>query len=178
MKTSLIHVVAAGIFAFSTTVAFVQMPSTARADDTTPAVKQSVAFFGFRLINSSSMPASEAELNRVKLLDAAIAKKFTESGRFTVIPIPSEMLREIEKEQHFGQCQCEAVYGKKLGAKLMGWGTVEKISDLLLTINVYVADVNTNNYVFTKSVNIRENVDSSWLRGLRWLMRYYLDEQK
>ncbi len=154
------------------------IPAPTHAEQTAANGKQTIAFFGFRFINSSSMPPSEGEPNRIKLLDTSVKEKLTASGHFSVLPVSDEILAEIAKEQHFGECQCEAEFGKRVGAKLMGWGTVEKISDVLLTINLYIADVDTNQFKFVKNVNIRDNDDASWLRGLRWLLRYYLDDQK
>ncbi|MCP4410012.1 MAG: DUF2380 domain-containing protein [Gammaproteobacteria bacterium] len=59
-----------------------------------------------------------------------------------------------------------------------GWGTVQKVSNLILNINVYIADVETNQFIFIKSVDIRGNTDKSWTRGLNWLLRYYLKDVK
>lgn len=135
---------------------------------------RSIAFFGFRLINTSVQPPSEAEFRRVKLLDALMDERLRSSGHYTVIPVGEEIMRDVEKGQDFGECSCEADYGKKVGAQLVGWGTVEKISNLILNINVYIADVKTNQYVFIRSVDIRGNNDRSWTKGLEWLLKNFL----
>ena len=139
---------------------------------------RSIAFFGFRLINTSVQPPSEAEFRRLKLLDAVIEKRLKSSDRYDVVLVPEEIMRDVEKGQDFGQCSCETDYGKKVGAQLVGWGTVEKISNLILNINVYIADVETNKYVFKRSVDIRGNSDRSWTKGLEWLLKKYLLPQK
>ncbi len=139
---------------------------------------RSVAFFGFRLINTTLTPSTEDELQRLKLLDKIIDEKLVASGRYTTIPIPEDMRSEIAKGPDFGSCSCEADYAKRLDADLVGWGTVQKVSNLILNINVYIADVKSNNYVFVKSVDIRSNDDTSWTKGLRWMLRYYLDDVK
>ncbi len=139
---------------------------------------RSIAFFGFRLINTSIQPPSEAEFQRLKLLDGLIKKKLASSKRFKVEPVPADIMDDVKKGQDFGQCSCEADYGKKVGTKLVGWGTVQKVSNLILNINVYVLDAETNKYVFVRSVDIRGNNDTSWTRGLNWLLRHYLNDLK
>ncbi|MCP4410011.1 MAG: DUF2380 domain-containing protein [Gammaproteobacteria bacterium] len=78
---------------------------------------RSIAFFGFRLINTSMEPAGEPEYRRIKLLDAIIEDRMKATGRYTIVPVPEDVLRDVAKGQDFGQCQCEADYGKKVGAQ-------------------------------------------------------------
>ncbi len=177
MRPKHIHKLVSSLVAVAVMM-IVFIPAPTHADQTAANGKPTIAFFGFRFINSSSLPPSKGEPNRIKLLDTSIKETLEASGLISVLPVSEEIFAEIAKEQHFGECQCEAKFGKRVGAKLMSWGTVEKISDVLLTIKIYIADVDTNQYKFVKNVNIRGNDDASWLRGLRWLLRYYLDDLK
>ena len=61
-----------------------------------------------------------------------------------------------------------------MGADLAAWGTVQKVSNLILNINVYMEDVHAKEMVFVKTVDIRGNTDESWQRGLDYLLRHYL----
>jgi hypothetical protein len=51
---------------------------------------------------------------------------------------------------------------------------VQKVSDLILNINVYMADVAAGKLVFVHSVDIRGNTDESWTRGITYLVKNYL----
>ena len=51
---------------------------------------------------------------------------------------------------------------------------VQKVSDLILNINVYMADVATGKLTFVHSVDIRGNTDKSWTRGIAYLVENYL----
>ncbi len=152
--------------------------SPARAE--TPAAQntqqRSVAFFDFTLINTTVEPAGEDEFHRIRLLNGILADWFKQSDKFKPVEVPAAVMKEVKAGQDFGSCACEAGFGKKVGADLVAWGTVEKISNLILNINVYISDVETNNYVFVKSVDIRGNNDKAWTRGLRWLIRNYLEK--
>jgi hypothetical protein len=47
---------------------------------------------------------------------------------------------------------------------------VQKISNLILNINLRVEDVATGKAVFQRSVDIRGNTDLSWRRGVKSLV--------
>ncbi|MGC2717077.1 MAG: DUF2380 domain-containing protein, partial [Pseudolabrys sp.] len=63
---------------------------------------------------------------------------------------------------------------RKAWADWAAWGTVQKVSNLILNINVYMEDARTGKLQFVKSVDIRGNSDESWRRGLDYLLRHYL----
>lgn len=59
---------------------------------------------------------------------------------------------------------CEFDYRKQLGGDIAAWIVVQKVSDLILNINVYMADVAAKKLIFIHSVDIRGNSDESWTR--------------
>ncbi|MEO7338269.1 MAG: DUF2380 domain-containing protein, partial [Caldimonas sp.] len=48
---------------------------------------------------------------------------------------------------------------------------VQKVSELILNVNVQIYDVKAQKVVFTKSVDMRGNEDESWMRAVRYLVR-------
>ncbi|HQT26410.1 MAG TPA: DUF2380 domain-containing protein, partial [Burkholderiales bacterium] len=52
---------------------------------------------------------------------------------------------------------------------VVGW--VQKVSNLILNINVAARSVTTGKVIEEGSVDIRGNTDESWSRGLSYLMR-------
>jgi Protein of unknown function (DUF2380) len=66
---------------------------------------------------------------------------------------------------------------EKTGAEWAAWGTVQKVSNLILNINLYMEDAQTGRIEFAHSVDIRGNTDESWLRGLNYMIRHYVLEQ-
>jgi hypothetical protein len=69
---------------------------------------------------------------------------------------------------------CEFGYGNALGADTAAWIVVQKVSDLILNINVYMADVAARKLAFVHSVDIRGNTDESWSHGITYLVKNYL----
>ena len=56
-------------------------------------------------------------------------------------------------------------------------GTVEKVSNLILNINLYMEDMQTGKIEFAHSVDIRGNTDETWRHGLNYMIRHYVLEQ-
>ena len=106
-----------------------------------------LAFLGVRLQNDNEglEPTTDAERNRI----AAIGKQFTSAlrafGRLSIVPLTDEIRAQIARGQPVGHCGgCEAEYGKTLKADRVAWITVQKVSNLILNMNVYVADPATD----------------------------------
>ena len=134
-----------------------------------------VAFFGFRLINTSLEPTTAAEDRRVHQLDELFRERLDASGRFQIIAIPPDIQKEAVAGHGIGNCNgCERDFATRIGAEWVAWGTVQKVSNLILNINLYMADVQTGKPMFVKSVDIRGNTDESWRHGLDYMLRHYL----
>jgi hypothetical protein len=48
---------------------------------------------------------------------------------------------------------------------------VQKVSNLILNMNIYVRDVHTGNLDAVISVDLRGNTDESWFRAASYLLR-------
>ena len=137
-----------------------------------------VAFFGFQLINTSLEPTTESELHRIDMLDELFRERLDNSGRFKIIPIPPDTQQHIAAGPEISGCNgCERDYAKSIGANWAAWGSVQKVSNLILNINVYMEDAASGRLEFVKSVDIRGNTDESWRHGLDYMLRHYLFEE-
>ena len=144
------------------------------AADTSGGTKR-IAFFGFQLINTSLEADTTNEGRRLSMLESLFREKLAPSGRFTILPIPPEMQAAIADGPEISNCNgCERDYARSLGADWAAWGTVQKVSNLILNINLYIKDVSSGELTFVKSVDIRGNTDESWRHGLDYMLRHYL----
>jgi hypothetical protein len=134
-----------------------------------------VAFFGFALINTSLEPTKPDERKRIEMLDDLFRQRLDASGRFRIVAIPPDLERQIASGPDIRNCNgCERDYAVRSGADWAAWGTVQKVSNLILNINVYMEDAQSGKTEFVKSVDIRGNTDESWRHGLDYLLRHYL----
>ena len=127
------------------------------------------------MINTSLEPTKPEEENRLRMLDDMLRERLAASNRFTIVPIPPELRKEIARGAEIRDCNgCERGYAKGAGADWAAWGTVQKVSNLILNINLTMEDAQTGKLKFVKSVDIRGNTDESWRRGLDYMLRHYL----
>jgi hypothetical protein len=129
------------------------------------------AFAGFTLINSSLEPTTEAEKARLAMIDGELWALLEKSGRYRIVSLPPEAAASAKTHPDVGSCGgCQLAWGRQAGTDLVLWGTVQKVSNLILNINVYLDDVKTGHKVLGTSVDIRGNTDESWSRGIRYLV--------
>ena len=138
---------------------------------------KSVALLSVRLQNDNESlePTTDGERARLKQLAEIFKSKLEASGRFKFVATPPDVQDKIDKGQNIGECNgCEVEFGKQLGGERIAWLTVQKVSNLILNMNVYMADVQTNKMTFIHSVDIRGNTDESWQRSLIYLLDNYM----
>jgi Protein of unknown function (DUF2380) len=138
-----------------------------------PADAQTVAVFDFELIDTSlegAMGSRADEQVRLGHLGDQLRQRLAESGRFSLVditPIASEA-----RQSNLQACGgCDTSLAKRVGAELAITGTVQKVSNLILNMNIYVRDVSSGGTVATMSADMRGNTDESWSRTLDWLIR-------
>ena len=156
-----------GFFAASASVA-----PTAAAD-----APKSTAMLGvsFQNDNEGYEPTSDAERARMTALEGQFKLMLEASGGYKFVPMTPEVQAKIQSGQPVAACGgCEIEYGKALGADTIAWVQVQKISNLIMNMNVYIADVATNKMLFVHSVDIRGNTDESWSRSMAYLLKNYL----
>jgi len=150
---------------------------TSLVSPTTAANAKSIALLGTHLQNDNEIyePTSEAERARLEKVGEAFTRQLANSGHFEVMPVPQTMAAKITAGQTLGECGgCELDYGAALGVDEIAWINVQKVSNLILNLNVYIADVKKKEMAFVRSVDIRGNTDESWTRSVTYLVKNYL----
>jgi hypothetical protein len=150
-------------------------PPTAAAAPSEPA--KSVALLNVQFLNDHAdlEPTTAAERARLALVGSLFKAKLEASGRYKFVSIPANVAAKVAAGPEIGACGgCEFGYGKELGADTVAWIVVQKVSDLILNINVYMGDVAARKLTFVHSVDIRSDTDESWSRGITYLVKNYL----
>jgi hypothetical protein len=77
--------------------------------------------------------------------------------------------------QDVGKCNNEElVAAQKAGAELVACGLVQKVSNLILNLNLIIENAKTGQQITGGSVDIRGNTDVSWYRDLRYLLSEHI----
>ncbi len=131
----------------------------------------------FELIDEMRSFASEQmrrdDERRLRLITAELAEELQARGMYRVLDQApaAPLIEKLRASYELRQCNgCEIDIGKALGAERIALCWVQKVSNLILNINVEVRNVARGDMVYAKSVDIRGNTDEAWLRGVRRLV--------
>jgi hypothetical protein len=152
---------------FMLALAFV-IATPARADP------PKVAVFDFELVDTSLQGevygARLDERDRLMRAGDQLRKELADSGKFTVVDVaPVNAAAHGSNLQACGDC--EVRFADQLGADLAITGVVQKVSNLILNMNIYLRDVHTGQIVTAVSADLRGNTDESWSRAMSYLLR-------
>jgi hypothetical protein len=112
-----------------------------------------------------------ADAARLALVDRELRAGLESSGRYRIVDT-APAAAAIARAGYWRSCNgCEAAIAAGLGADLALVGWVQKVSNLILNINVTIRDVATRELVFAGGVDIRGNTDESWRHGIRYLLK-------
>ncbi len=147
-------------------------PALAAQDAATTPTR--VVIFPFELVDTSQegeMDGARADQEaRLTRLTADLKAQLAASGRYEIIdltPVEADYARLAPMRGCNG---CDIDLAKELGATQGMVGIVQKVSNLILDVAIYVRDVETGRVVQVAKTSIRGNTDESWQRGLRFLV--------
>jgi hypothetical protein len=141
-----------------------------------------VAVMPFELVDEQhELAPANAEYTRLEGLTQLMRDELEANGIYrTVDTAPAkELIAGLSSTQNLRECNgCELDIGRALGAEriLMGW--VQKVSNLILNVNIRIEDVADGRVVLQKSVDIRSNTEDSWRRGVKAMIQDMLDRHQ
>lgn len=149
----------------------------ALATETNLPVPKSAAVMDFELIDEmrdyETEAAKAAQERRLALVSNALRHEFDQRGMYRTVDnnAAAKLIADQKALQNLRNCNgCELDIGRALGADVVILAWVQKVSNLILNINIEVKDVASGKTLYTKSVDLRGNTDKSWLRGIRYMV--------
>jgi len=134
------------------------------------AASQKIVVFDFYFDNTSPEPTSAAETARIKRISDELRAALQKSGDYEVIT-SAETFDSIQQ----GKCSSEEMaVAQKQGATLVACSWLQKVSNLILNLNMVIEDAKTGELLMGGSVDIRGNTDLSWDHGLRYLLKEHI----
>lgn len=125
------------------------------------------AVFGFALIDTSTI-ADAADAKRIEALDSQLRDKLRQAGYHLADTAPVAEQAKVQDLQDCGECA--AILARQLGAAVSVYGWVQKVSNLILDINLVIRSAADGKMLRAGSVSIRGDTDESWRRGLDYLL--------
>jgi hypothetical protein len=136
---------------------------------------RSLAVLDFELEDDQDNPLTKSAQDiRLARAGAQLRAELAARQLYRVVdetPSAPLQLRLRSQQAFLYRCDdCAEQVGMLLGVELvMTW--VQKVSELILNLNVQIHDVQANKVAFTKSVDMRGNNDESWTRAVSYLVR-------
>lgn len=154
--------------------------AAARAADASPAT---LAMVGFELLEEHpDASRHDAQQARLKLIEREFRAQIEQRGLYPLADnAPHQALidRVRGSVEFLYRCpHCLAEIGTGMGVRYVAVGWVQKVSNLILNVNIEIREVATNRVVLVKSVDMRGNNDESWVRAVRFLVRDIDDKRK
>jgi hypothetical protein len=133
-----------------------------------------VAIFDFEMIDTSldgeMKGTNPGEKARLAKLAPVLRAKLAASDRYVVVDTGA--VAERARAQNLQACGgCDATLAREAGADVAMTGTVQKISNLILNLNIYLRDAKDDRLLQSMSADFRGNTDESWSRALSYLIR-------
>ena len=114
---------------------------------------------------------------RLESLDTQLRELLTRSGCCQVVPL-GPVAKQAQALQIWDCNGCDVDLARKAGATISVTAWVQKVSNLILNINLVARSVTNGQVIDAGSVDIRGNTDEAWSRGLAYLFRDRLHPAK
>jgi Protein of unknown function (DUF2380) len=135
------------------------------------------AVFDFEFVDTSLEGATNGpradEQVRFAWLGNELRRRLAQPGRIDVVDI-APVAAQVRASNLQACGGCDAGFDREWGAKFSITGCVQKVSNLILNVNIIVRDAVTGNVISGKSVDMPGNTDESWSHALDYLVRNYL----
>lgn len=136
----------------------------------------------FELIDDTLDEAAKpAQKQRLERINQELRRLFIENKLYDVVDNTpaAALIEKLKGSYELRDCNgCDVEIGQALGADRVMTAWVQKVSNLILNINIQIRDVQSGNVVLNKSVDIRSNTDDSWLRGIRYMVRSMIEKNQ
>ena len=129
------------------------------------------AVFDFQLANLGQQGPTAADKARLPHLSAMLRDLLAKSGKYEIVSTdPVKAKAQSEDLRSCGGCAVD--YAKKVGAQLAVTGEVQKVSDLILNINIYMKEVGSPKPEQAYTVDIRGDNDLSFDHGIKYIVKH------
>jgi len=143
---------------------------------------KTIAILEFDLVDDQRehSPAT-VEYQRLIAIHDQLEEEFAKNGLYRIIDLgpAAELIKTHQSRSQLHECNgCELDIARSLQADrvLIGW--VQKVSNLIVNINIQIEDTETGAILLNKSVDLRGNTDESWRRGISYIVKSMIEKNQ
>ena len=147
-----------------------------------PASLRTIAILDFELIDDQqALAPATVEYERLNMISNQLREEFAKNRFYTVLDNTpaAALIKRYQSTQTLRACNgCELDIARSLHADrvLVAW--VQKVSNLILNINIQIEDAASGAVLLNKSVDLRGNTDETWRRGISYMVRDMAEKQQ
>lgn len=146
------------------------------------AAPRTLVVAGFELQEDHPEPeAAEVHARRLAALDAQLRAGLQQAQLYALVDndaARAAVAQARATHARLYECAgCAQDIGRAARAELVLVGWVQKVSQLILNVNVELRETATDRVVLTKSVDMRGNNDDSWQRAMRFMLRDWAEKR-
>lgn len=114
---------------------------------------------------------AEADRKKLETVTEELRRQLVAKGDIRLVDL-GPLAEKIKDAAPLHKCNgCETDLAREAGARLAILGKVQKLTAVLIHIDLTVKDVASDTVVRSTSVDVQGDTEESWTRGVRWLVR-------
>ncbi len=143
---------------------------------------KTIAILEFDLVDDQhELSPATVEYQRLTAIHDQLQDEFAKNGLYRIIDVgpATELIKVHQSRSQLRECNgCELDIARSLQADrvLIGW--VQKVSNLIVNINIQIEDAATGAILLNKSVDLRGNTDESWGRGVSYIVKSMIEKNQ
>ena len=125
------------------------------------AAGERLALFPFELVNTGMLPTQPEETARLKTVEEITRQRLAEAGFRAGRHRAQSPRPQPRSAPYAAATAANSELARRVGAQLAAVGWVQKVSNLILNINLQIRDAHSGAMMALGSVDIRGNTDES-----------------
>lgn len=143
---------------------------------------KTIAILEFDLVDDQhELSPATVEYQRLTAIHDQLQEEFAKNGLYRVIDVgpAAELIKVHQSRSQLRECNgCELDIARSLRADRVLTGWVQKVSNLIVNINIQIEDAATGAVLLNKSVDLRGNTDESWRRGVSYIVKSMIEKNQ
>ena len=138
---------------------------------------KATAIFPVELWDTSGEGIKPGQTERLKLTTEKLAELLEHTGRYRSLDLSAFTARVAATEPRYTCNGCWLGVARDAGADLAVLAVVHKVSTLVSSVDLYVADVKSGEYIAHVDAQFRGDDDRAYLRAFEFLVNERLDHK-
>lgn len=133
---------------------------------------EKAAVFDFQMANLGQLPPTKSDYDRLPKISDQFRELLKESGRYDIVstdPVKADVAKSPDLRDCGG---CADDLARKLGAQVAITGQIQKVSALILNLNVYIKQLGGKEPEKAYSVDLRGDTDESFDRAVKYVVKH------